>query len=323
MPYDLLDGVCRRIEEFWANSGAQPDFIEVLRRVLMFLRTDSPKQRETTQWANLPGLCCQAAGGVSSLADDIATAWLLFYVGAHIMDNVEDQDIPDSWWEELGPGVAVNAASGLFFSASLALNNLYHQEATCLIASELVEDFNNSFLTMCGGQHRDLIRPEPTLEQFWEIAEAKSGTFFSLACRTGARLATDDFSRLEGFSEFGFHLGILIQILDELEDIMLLTNSESQPIRYEIRWPLPIIYAMEVIPPQIRDKLRNSLRTLGDNVESIDELLGLIDQSGASLYIVAEIEQHKSQALNALEKAAPKNPAGEVLVSYIHDIRTT
>jgi len=136
---------------------------------------------ESSRWALLPGLCCQAAGGDPQWADDVAAAWLLYYVAADLMDTVEDRDEPDLWWAEMGPGFALNVASGLFFSASQALNHLHIQQETHVAASAITENFNRSFLKMCGGQHTDLVQPEPTLTQYWETVAGKSGTFFTLA----------------------------------------------------------------------------------------------------------------------------------------------
>ena len=79
---------------------------------------------DSSVWSALPGLCCQAAGGRAQLAEPVAAAWLLFYVAAHLMDDLEDQDNPDPWWRSLGPGAAINIATGLYFSAGLALQEL-------------------------------------------------------------------------------------------------------------------------------------------------------------------------------------------------------
>ena len=69
------------------------------------------------------------------------------------------------------------------------------------------------------GQHRDLSIEHLNLEHWSQIAAAKSGEFFSLACRSGARLGKIDQRRIAGYSTFGFHLGMMLQILDDLVDL--------------------------------------------------------------------------------------------------------
>ena len=70
--------------------------------------------KSLSRWVDLPGLCCQAAGGNPEWANDLTAAWILFYSAAHLMDKVQDQDEPDPWWQKLGPGVALSAATGLY-----------------------------------------------------------------------------------------------------------------------------------------------------------------------------------------------------------------
>jgi len=273
-----------------------------------------------TRLTLLPGLCCQAAGGDPLWADDVAAAWFLFYAAAHIMDNIEDQDQPDPWWADLGRGAAINAATGLYFSASLALNNLLKHEATRASATEVITDFNHNFLVMCSGQYRDLVSPTPTLEQYWENAAAKSGTFFSLACRSGARLATDDTLRVRKFSHLGLHVGLLVQILDDLEDMHPVQRLDLPGRQPELSHSLPVVYALSVYPPRERARLRELLATARHDLGAAQEALTLIDQSGAALYLAAEIERHRQQAIEVLEQVAPQPPAGEALLTLLRKL---
>jgi geranylgeranyl diphosphate synthase type I len=268
-------------------------------------------------WALLPRLCCQAAGGDPSWADDLAVAWFLFYAAANLMDNVQDQDQPDPWWAGCGPGYALSAASGLFFTASVAVNKLHDLEVVRDSAADLIEDFYEGFLTMCSGQHRDLIYPEPSLDQFWEIAADKSGSFFSMACRAGACLAISDVNRLDGFRRYGHHLGILIQILDDLEEVKSLQDHRSSGHWAEVRRSLPVIYAMDVYPKSIRDRLRDCLSMAHESSEAAEEALELVTKSGAVLFIQTEIEHHGFEARSGLIQAAPLSPAGELLNSFL------
>jgi geranylgeranyl pyrophosphate synthase len=267
--------------------------------------------------ALLPGLCCQAAGGQAQWADDLAVAWMSFYLAAHLMDSVEDQDEPDEWWAEVGTGGAINVASGLFFSAAHALEDLHANEYTCLVAGEVIRDFYSGFLGMCSGQHLDLSSPEPDLEQFWQIANAKSGSFFGLACWSGARLACDRPAELEAYRRFGLNLGLLVQIRDDLEDIYLLRGVLTARQLAQVRRSLPVIYAMEVAPPEKRRQIKDNLEASLQDPQASQKALRLIDQCGSALYIKIEIARHREQALAALEQAAPQPSAGELLATFL------
>jgi geranylgeranyl pyrophosphate synthase len=272
---------------------------------------------ESSRWALLPGLCCQAAGGDPQWADNVAAAWFLYYVAADLMDTVEDRDEPDAWWAEIGPGFALNVASGLFFSASQVLNHLYNRPETQSAASAIAASFNHSFLTMCSGQHADLIQPEPTLERYWETVAEKSGTFFALACEAGAHLATVDEEKLKRFAEFGQNLGIIVQILDDLEEFRTPGNTDGLPELSGLGRSLPVVYALEVYPLETRIRLRDCLRESRHDPQAARQAWDLIDGSGAGSYMLVELERHRSMALAELHSAQPLAPAGERLASLI------
>jgi geranylgeranyl diphosphate synthase type I len=309
----FINRVYEQLKIILTESGAWPDFSETMCRALLFNQEKGSSKSESIRWALLPGLCCQAAGGDSRWADDLAIAWFLFYLAADLMDSVQDHDDPDPWWADLGSAPALSIASGLFFGASISLNKLHFNEATKKKAPFVIEDFYNGFLVMSGGQFLDLVYSEPTLEQFWNNAAAKSGSFFSLACRCGARLASEDPVKLEGYHKFGHHLGVLVQILDDLGEWKFLHGRNYQMNLHSLSRSLPVIYAMEVYPSSERERLQECLRLSNENPGSMDEALKMMDESGAALYLETEIERHREDALTGLERASPLSPAGEML----------
>jgi geranylgeranyl pyrophosphate synthase len=312
--------ITQKIESIWARSDVDPDFKKALHLALPIFNSSTKSYENLTRWMILPNMCCHAAGGQSHWADDTTAAWILFYVGAHIMDSVEDQDPPDDWWKNFGPGLAINIASVFYFSASMALQDLYKHERSKNVATDVIDDFNQSFLIMCEGQHNDLLQKEPSLDQYWEIAGAKSGTFFSLACRSGARLATDDIIRIEAFSKFGYHLGVLIQILDDLEDLDPEDLIDLFDNRDRLYSTLPFVYALEVSTTEEREKLLVSMNSEEIDKEMFSEIVSLIDKSGAVIYILAEIEKHRSKAIESLIRADPISPAKEMLTARLEGL---
>jgi len=315
------DYIFTKIEAIWKGGEAWPDFVEVMRRALYGGQAENRQlNSRSSQWTWLPGLCCQAAGGNFYWADYLAAAWILFYTGAGIMDSIEDQDRLGVHWGDMGPGVALNAASGLFFSAALALECLRSEEDNPLAAPEVIRYFHQSFLRMCSGQHRDLLRPEPTLEQYWKTAAAKSGVFFALACRGGARLATDCPQKLDNYYQFGEQVGILVQIMDDLEEVRRPDSELHKVLKPDIGRSLPVVYAREVLPEPERQGLRACLGSAWQDPVRARQALDLIDHSGAVLYTLTEIEAHRERALAALQETSPQQEAGKLLVSMVTEL---
>jgi geranylgeranyl pyrophosphate synthase len=238
------------------------------------------------------------------------------------MDKVEDRDEPDPSWAPQGPAVALSAATGLFFTTSLALNDLYQHEETRLAAAGVISDFYTGFLRMASGQHADLTRAEPTLEQYWDIARDKSGAFFQIACRCGARLANAVADRLDDFGLFGQHLGVLKQILDDLEDIQPPDSSRSMHPWPELAHSLPVVYALSVFPPGESARLRLCLQNAASSQPSAKEAFQLLEKSGAALYLSMEIARQRELAIEAIQRAALGPDAAQPLISLVEKLGT-
>jgi hypothetical protein len=179
-----------------------PDYVRAIWCVLPSSKIDASENQRQLDWLLLPSLCCQAAGGDPNVTNEVAGAWLLFYTAAHVFDSIEDQDQLEDNLAQWRPGVNINIATGLVISASSILNDLSQRENTREIAHELGQDFFGGILTMASGQHADLVSRQLELKQWYEIAEAKSGSFFSLACRSGARLGTSDPDKINSYSDY-------------------------------------------------------------------------------------------------------------------------
>jgi geranylgeranyl pyrophosphate synthase len=271
-----------------------------------------------SQWAELPGLCCQAAGGRPEWADGLTVAWLLFYSAADIMDKVQDGDEPAVWWRELGAGAALSAASGLYFSASLALNQLADNDRTRSVAAEITQDLYSSFLEMTSGQYADLVNQSPTLEQYWKFIGAKSGGFFALACRAAARLVDREVEHLENFGRYGHHLGMLVQILDDLEDVLPMSDRVAPGQRHELAHSLPVIYVLSILPDPECEELKRYLSAAPVDEFAAAEVIRILNENNAALYLAAEMEKHRGMALDAIRSAARPSPARDALEAYLH-----
>lgn len=266
------------------------------------------------RWALLPGLCCQAAGGKLEWTLEVSAAWLLLYLAGHLVDSVEDGDKVDEIDALGGPGSAVNVANGYFLSAALMLNELPSEEHTKNQAHQISGDFYNTILAMTSGQHMDINLQQLSLKQWWQVAGAKTGSFFSLACRSGAQLGTDDRDKIAAISDFGSHLGLMLQIHDDIEDLQLLLTDGAAQIPNGFQRSLAITYAFDVLPESEKSLLNQLLSAHSAEPDQIKKVVDLLDRSGAGLYLLAEMEQHFSLGVDSLLSADPLPPAGDELL---------
>ncbi len=214
----------------------------------------------------------------------------------------------------------VNLSTGMLFAASLALNRMHQAERTRGIAAQISDDFYSSLLTMCNGQHLDLVTPQPSLEQWMQIAGAKSGAFFRLACRVGATVATDQPAIVDAFGEYGFRLGLLLQILDDLGDFRTLTSSGELILSPEAGRSLAVAYARDVLPADRQVALMEMIASASANAKATQKVIELLTESGADLYLDIEIERQRELGRQALLTTNPQPPAGEILLSLLTDL---
>jgi geranylgeranyl pyrophosphate synthase len=282
------------------------------------LRAENEGENDPSLWGLLPGWCCQAAGGEARLADPVAAAWLLFYAAAHLMDSLEDQDNPDPWWADMGTGSAINVATGLYFSACLVLQELNSLAVDSQTIQAVTTQVLQPFLVMCSGQYQDLLHPPLTLAQYWRVASAKSGAFFAMACQAGARLATSRSEVLEGFQQFGLHLGLLLQILDDLQDYKELSESRRLANPRSLPRSLPAVYLREVGSAQAIKRFDQLLSQAHISPAAVDELTRIIEQAGGVLYLQVELNKHYDLALAGLDATGSPSNAREALVAAIN-----
>ena len=320
---NLPDQIWRTIEGAWSQSTAWPEFIDAMQLIIPHGGSQGTKtEQDSSKWAILPGLCCQAAGGLAGWANDIAAAWLLFYIAADIMDTIEDLDQPEAWWVDLGPGAAVNMASGLYFTAARILDRLYHTEPTRKSAAEIVSKVIDGFMIMCSGQHNDLVQDRFTLDEYWKISAAKSGEFFGMACWAGARVNQSEPVILDCYQDYGKHFGLLIQILDDLEEFKNLHNLKTELEWKKIRKALPVIYTLEVVQEPVKTQYIECLKRAHSDPQAVEEVIQIMEECGVVIYLLAEIERNSNSALARLESAGPETNAAQYLTGMIERIKS-
>lgn len=297
-------------------SKTDARYLDALHTSLPKQHREQPNAHQTPSLMSLPNLCCSAAGGGEQQAQGFAAAWQILYTALHILDAIEDDDRPDGTWAQWGVGPAINITTGLLTSGHEALEALIDSGVNAQTARQIRSDFNQTILTMCAGQHNDLTMHQPTLDESWKIAEAKSGHFFALASRSGARLATEDQQVIDRFGQFGFHLGMLIQIGDDLSGLWSTTEDFSD-LRDANRWTLPIAYAMSTAAPEDRMLLTACLQAAASDSAAEAQARALIIKTGAVLYLMAEAQRHYQHAKTLVLQLASTTPACESLLALL------
>jgi geranylgeranyl pyrophosphate synthase len=288
------------IDEFLLEENQDPAYRAAISTVLSTqLNQDlyCEGQPQPFSLFNLPCFVCSALGGDWQNAIEVNAAWYLLYAAFDLIDKVEDREINDILSCGLEENVLINVATGLILSAELILARVAGEEGfNSTNLKSLFLTFNRMALKVCAGQHLDLVLKDPDLSQVWQIAEAKSGDFFALACWLGAHAAISDPDRLESMRTFGRHLGILIQIANDIEGVWDGNGKISDLASGKVT--LPVAYALNVLPSVERSILKQLIpaKTRDNEVKARQ----LILSKGGLIYMMLEAEKHRQQAKDIL-----------------------
>jgi geranylgeranyl pyrophosphate synthase len=278
------------VEEIWSNPRIDQDYANRLRQLC---QSANQVDAGANNLALLPMLFCEAHGGYKQQAIPIVTVWNIFRHAARLLDDIEDGHVALSERAALD----LNISTGLIFTAGYILGDLETDGIPAAVAGEIRQAFYIALLQTCGGQHGDLLSSPPSLEKSWQIVGDKSGVGLGLVCWAGGRLACSDKDKLELYRQFGYNLGLLDQIQDDLTDLSA-TEDLGKPSRHS----LPVAYALTVLPStekKILLSLLNTVQTMPTNEETARRL---IMKSGAAVYLITQASFYHKQAEQLLNK---------------------
>jgi geranylgeranyl pyrophosphate synthase len=161
-------------------------------------------------------------------------------------------------------------------------------------------------LSCCAGQDLDiqLQNTDAHDEQAYEMTVRKSGSLVAMAFRVGAAVASDDRDVIEAAGTLGGHIGVVAQLLNDLEDVGSDPSRRKGDLRNGKR-TLPIAYAVRYAREERREELLGALRepaTLtGEQEEAV---LAAMHELGAQQFAWTVARAHRNEALAALRNLA-------------------
>lgn len=287
-----LQTQCEAVRAFISESprlNEWPLCGEVLRSDL----EDSPAWLVT-----LPMAACAAVGGEAESALPAGAAWLALRKAAHLMDAIQDGDeLPV---ELKNPQTAMNCALALTFAAFRITAELEPPEVAANVSAVLAEGgFDSAHGYEFSRQESD---PEEDLDgklgRYWRETLLKSGSIYRAAVLAGAQTAgTPDQKKLEALSEYGYTVGVMLQILDDCRDQD--TEPEKTPEKR-----LPFMVAAD-LPASGSDEILTHVARL------ISPILLAWKQRGQAQLARLDPSPAVDLLAEILEAIAPDEPAGE------------
>ncbi|OUM02259.1 hypothetical protein A8M77_11260 [Variovorax sp. JS1663] len=160
--------------------------------------------------ALLPLASCAAAGGAPVRAAPLSAACLLVITCTRWLDDLSDRDCAGALWQDAGEARTITLSAG---ALTLAWRTLLEAD----FGPALTARFAQATLRTGAGQDLDLTLETPSVEQGWSILRGKTGAGLALMCAGGAVIAHADPAP---YHSFGEHVGVMLQLLDDLDSIV-------------------------------------------------------------------------------------------------------
>ena len=167
---------------------------------------------------------------------------------------------------------------------------------------------------------------ENEINSYFEIVENKTASLFSLACFVGSKIGNNKTELSESFKQFGYHIGVAYQIIDDLRDFAFTKEvsgeNNFQDYIFGIK-TLPLIFANKFSQNGEQEKLEKNFNSKKEISEKDKlEIIEILKKTGSIQNCQVEFKTNISKArliLNELQVNKYSNLLSE-LVNYISDI---
>ena len=235
-----------------------------------------------------------------------------------VHDDIEDADRErrhrPTLWAIWGVPLAINAGDALFALSRLALYRLLADGFSERRVLALMRVYDETCLALCEGQFLDISferRTDITVEEYLEMIGRKTAALVGASVQAGAILATDDAGTVEAYRHFGYHLGLAFQMADDVKGSFWTSAASGKPEAGDIRKrkkTLPLVWALEHASDADRTRLAEIYAT-GQSAadapmppEEVDEVLAILERSGAREEALTEARRYRDLALADIDE---------------------
>ncbi len=231
-----------------------------------------------------------------------------------VIDEVESRRMVLSARVKYGNYISVLAGDYVLSEALL----LAHRSGV----SAAMPEFLRTIQILVSGESRetnhqfDLDIDEAT---YFDIISEKSAALFALSCKIGGM--TEQSDRAEAMGEFGWNLGMAFQMIDDLDDMVGLTNGSLDCDLKNGYIALPVIHVLADLQDGHRDRLVDMLRSGDFTPDDERQILTICTDHGGMRRTRDEIESRLDRARESLADF-DQNEGRKMLEGILTDLKT-
>lgn len=160
--------------------------------------------------------------------------------------------------------------------------------------------------------------PDLTEEQYMKVIHNKTAMLFEAASHTGALLANASDAQELALKNYGKHLGLAFQLVDDVLDYRGDAEAMGKNVGDDLaegKTTLPLIHAMANSNEEDRQIIRRAIRKGG--LDDLPRVLKLVEASGALEYTMQRAKAEAANASDTLDALAA-SPHKEALEQLTH-----
>jgi geranylgeranyl pyrophosphate synthase len=242
----------------------------------------------------------------------------------HLATLIHDDIVDNAKTRRGNP--TVNALWG--DNIAILLGDYYFAKTAGLIAD--INDngidhlFSDTVATVCEGTILEIMtagRIDLTLETYYEKISHKTACLIAACCKGGAIVSQASDEEITLLNEYGQHLGIAFQIIDDVLDYTQDQSTIGKPVGNDLRQgmvTLPLIYALQEQPYNGRyQQVHGLLNSSSHKEEDILSVVKWVTQSQGIEQAMADAHTYGNKARAALYNFPP-SPDRDVLDELIN-----
>lgn len=143
--------------------------------------------------------------------------------------------------------------------------------------------------------------PDITEASYLQVIERKTATLFEAASHSGASLASAAPAQRDALRDYGRHLGMAFQLVDDVLDYSGSTEDLGKNVGDDLaegKATLPLIYALRHGDEASGNFIRSAIREGG--LENLDEIIQTVQDAGGLEYTANLAERERDNALDCL-----------------------
>lgn len=169
---------------------------------------------------------------------------------------------------------------------------------------DVMEVLSNTTNVISEGEVQQLVNaknPAVSEADYTDVIHKKTAALFEAACEIGAIISGSDERTRESARRFGYHLGLAFQLIDDSLDYEGDSETLGKNVGDDLaegKPTLPLIHAIQHASESDAEIIKHAIEH--GEVEKLQEIVAIVQQSGSLQYVKEQAKYHAQQAIEAI-----------------------